>query len=427
MIPLSPAEFATLLDPLGPFEPRVHLAAAVSGGADSMALALLARDWALARGGRVSALIVDHGLRSDSAAEAALTRERLAGQGITPEVLTLHGLTRGPALAERARVARHAALEAACAGSGILHLLFAHHAADQAETVAMRRLAGSLPAGLAAMAALVETSMLRRLRPLLTVPPGRLRAGLRAAGVAWVEDPSNADPATLRARLRALHDDADGAGPAIAAAVAAASARGRARARAEQDSVTEMAARVSLYPEGFAILSPGPVDPAGLAGLLRTVAGAARPPPLRQLASLAAAPAAATLGGARIMPAGRLHQGSWLVVREAAAMAPPVPARPGARWDGRFRLAAGALGLPRDATLGPLGADAGALRRLSPLPAAVLWGLPALRSQGRLFAVPHLDYAVGTAYPRCGVVFDPAGPAVVAPFVAAPFVAVADR
>ncbi|MCW3477940.1 tRNA lysidine(34) synthetase TilS, partial [Limobrevibacterium gyesilva] len=179
--------------PLGPFEPAPHLAVAVSGGADSMALALLARDWTRARGGRITALVVDHGLRAASAGEAACTRDRLAMLGIPARLFTLQGLGHGPALAARARAARYAVLEAACAKASILHLLLAHHAADQAETVAMRLLDRSGPAGLAGMAALVEAGRVRRLRPLLPVPPGRLRATLHAAGIAWVEDPSNAD------------------------------------------------------------------------------------------------------------------------------------------------------------------------------------------------------------------------------------------
>ena len=419
MTPLTQPEFAALLTPLGPFEPRPHLAVAVSGGPDSMALALLARDWSRARNGQVTAFIVDHALRAESATEATLTRERLAALGIPSQILTLRNLRRGPALAERARDARHAALEAACAASGRVHLLFGHHAADQAETVAMRALRGSLPAGLAGMAALVETATLRRIRPLLTIPSGRLRAVLRAAGAEWVEDPSNTDPATMRARLRALHDDADGAGAGITQAVAAACAHGTARTLAEQETAYRMARQASLYPEGYAILAPGAVDPLGLAALLRAVAGARRPPPLRQVAKLAAAPAAATLAGARIMPAGRLRRAGWLVVREAAAMSPAVPAQPGARWDNRFRLRAGDGSLPGDATIGALGRDAAGLRDRSPLPASVLVGLPALRSQGRVFAVPHLDYAASGAYSQIRLSFDPVGPAVATPFVPA--------
>ena len=74
-----------------------------------------------------------------------------------------------------------------------------------------------------------------------------------------------------------------------------------------------------------------------------------------------AAPRAATLAGVRILPAGRLRPGAWLLVREAAAMAPPVPARAGVRWDGRFRLAA-APPPPEGAMLGALGDDAARLR-----------------------------------------------------------------
>ena len=51
---------------LGPFEPSPRIAAGVSGGADSMALALLADAWARERGGSLLALVVDHGLRAES-------------------------------------------------------------------------------------------------------------------------------------------------------------------------------------------------------------------------------------------------------------------------------------------------------------------------------------------------------------------------
>ena len=114
------ARFAAALDRLGPFEPEPLLAVAVSGGPDSLALALLAHGWAAARGGDVLALIVDHGLRRDSATEATLTQDRLAGQGIAACILRIAGLVRGPALAERARGVRYMVLEQACASRGIV-------------------------------------------------------------------------------------------------------------------------------------------------------------------------------------------------------------------------------------------------------------------------------------------------------------------
>ena len=62
--PVGAADFARLMAPFEPFESAPVLAVGVSGGRDSLALALLARDWAAARGGRVTGLIVDHGLRA---------------------------------------------------------------------------------------------------------------------------------------------------------------------------------------------------------------------------------------------------------------------------------------------------------------------------------------------------------------------------
>ena len=380
--------------PLGPFEPAPHLAVAVSGGADSMALALLAAAWAMSRGGRVTALVVDHGLRVESGAEAALTIERLGQCGIHARCLPIAGLARGPALAERARAARYGVLNEACAAAGILHLLLGHHAGDQAETVAMRALGRSGPAGLAGMSVLVETAAVRLLRPLLRVPPGRLRATLRAAGVDWVEDPSNADPATLRARLRSERGDPDGDGPATRAVVESAARRGTERQAVELRIAAELAACAAMHPAGYATLS-GCISPPALAALVRTMSGAAYPPSPGRVERLAAKIRPATLAGARIIPApGRLAAaGSWLLAREASAMAPPVLARNGAVWDGRFRLRMAAA-LPPGTTLGALGPDAAALRRLSPLPAAVLHTLPALRADGNLFAVPHLRYVV---------------------------------
>jgi tRNA(Ile)-lysidine synthase len=409
-VALGAAEFAVAMAGLGPFERAQRLAAGVSGGADSMALALLGDAWARERGGSLLGLIVDHGLRDESGAEAAVVAARLDALGIAARVLRIDGLARGPALAERAREARLRVLAEACAGEGILHLLLGHHAGDQAETVLIRSLSGSGVAGLAGMASIVETAGLRILRPLLATPPARLRATLVSAGVAWVEDPSNIDPAALRPRLRMMRRDRDGAGAATAALVDAAAASGRHRADEDGRVAAILAERASLRPEGFAVLcgsasARDAIEPRALAALLQTVAGAPFPPPTRSVAHLAAAPKPATLAGARLVPAGRLGPG-LLVVREEAAMAPPVPARPGIVWDGRFHLGADARVSP-GATLGALGADAARLRRASPLPSAVLRTLPAVRLGAALLAVPHLHYPDADACACIPVTFTP--------------------
>ena len=213
---LTAESFAALMAPFAPFESKPVLAVAVSGGRDSLALALLAHEWAVARGGHVVALIVDHGLRAEAGVEAAATRDLLCGHGIAADILQWTGAKPTHGLQEAARLARYGLLFDACRQRGILHLLVAHHADDQAETVAMRAARGSGPDGLAGMAALVERRHARLLRPLLSVPRARLTATLEARGVAWIDDPSNTDRRFERARLRAagVARQADLVGPA---------------------------------------------------------------------------------------------------------------------------------------------------------------------------------------------------------------------
>ena len=199
---LTAESFAALMAPFCPFESRPVVAVAVSGGRDSVALALLAHDWARSRGGRVVGLIVDHGLRAEAADEARIARETLRSQGIDSEILCWTGPKPSSGLQEGAREARYRLLFDACRVRSILHLLVAHHADDQAETVAMRARRGSGPDGLAGMAALVEHRYLRMLRPLLGVRRSAITAFMEVRGVGWSEDPSNADPRFERVRVR---------------------------------------------------------------------------------------------------------------------------------------------------------------------------------------------------------------------------------
>ena len=444
------------------------MAVAVSGGADSMALCLLAHDWARPRNGEIHALTVDHGLRPCSAAEADATLGRLAVIGVPGRKLSVSGLCHGPALAERAREARYRVLLDACATAGIAHLLLAHHRGDQVETVMTRALSGSASSGLAGMAALRETSFVRLLRPLLDVAPGRLRDYLTARGIAWVEDPSNRDPAARRVRLRMARDDPAGTGEGTLAVAEAARRAGIARAERDRAIAHILAQRASFHPEAFALITPGPIDPEALSALLRTIAGAPFAPPIDRVAVLARNPGPATIGGVRVMAAGHLGRG-WLLIRERRAMEAPVAARCGAVWDGRFRLTAappGALPLPNDSpcsvragpaglpdpagvfeaaaiaadragadpdshvgveepavggahehegrglTLGALDEDAITFRDRTSLPAAILHALPAVRLDGEILAVPH----IGIGDPRWHIVFDPRNRAAGAPF-----------
>ena len=270
------------------------------------------------------------------------------------------------------------------------------------------------------MPALVETHDVRLLRPLLDVAPGRLREYLTERAVVWIDDPSNDDPGALRARLRAVRADPSGTGGGTLAIAHAARAAGIRRAARDVAIAEILAERATVRPEGYALLTPGPIDAGSLAALLRTIAGARHAPPIDRVAVLARSPRPATLGGVRIVPAGRLGAG-WLLVREPRAMQGPVPARRGAVWDGRFRLVRG----PPDAsvpdlgdhdagelTLGALGADAARFRNRDGPPALVLQCLPAVRLGGAVVAIPH----IGMGDERWQLLFDPLNCAAGAPF-----------
>lgn len=365
------AIFSAALARLGPFGPNPQLAVAVSGGADSTALALLTHEWCAARGGAAKAFIVDHGLRAGSAPEAALTVRRLAARGIAAQIITLRNLPRGAGLQAAARAARYEALAAEASAQGFLHLLLGHHAADQAETVAMRAARG--PGGAEGMSVWSARREILLLRPLLHLRPEGLRDYLRAQRMEWVEDPSNLSEKFERVRLRL-------------AGVEAAPAGAAARAEREAAAARFLAAHAQFRPEGFVLLDAATAPPAVLGALIRTIGGAGYPPRQTALARLAAHLRPATLGGVKIMPAGRLGPG-WLLTREPAACAPPIPAVLGAVWDGRFCLhAAPAPGQ----SLGALGADAQYYKKFNDLPSVVLRGLPVLRhvDGSRIFPAP---------------------------------------
>ena len=368
-----------------------------------MCLAWLAAGW-----GRPLGLIVDHGLRPESAAEAGQAAVRLAGFGVRSRILPIRDLLPGPGLAARARRARYAALERAAAAEGLSDLLVGHHAGDQAETLLIRAEAGSGPAGLAGMDRVVETPALRLVRPLLGAAPERLRATLIGEGTGWAEDPSNADPRSTRTRMRQMITSRNDQ------LVREFAQEAPCRTRTEQQRAATLAIRVSVFPEGYALLTPGRLDAGCVATLIRALTGAPYGARSGALARLAADPVHATLGGVQFLPAGRLGSGT-LVVREAAAMAPDIPAHPGAVWDRRFLLTASGP-LPDGATLGAVGSDAAPLRRRTALPSCVLRALPALRAPGHPLAVPHLGVLDGWTNAGVRLTLHPANPVAGAAF-----------
>jgi tRNA(Ile)-lysidine synthase len=184
---------------------------AVSGGPDSTALLLLAARWAKRqkkRRPKLVAVTVDHGLRAEAVAEAAAVKRLARRLGV--QHTTLHWRDKKPksGLQNAARIARYRLLAQAATRAGYAHIMTAHTLDDQAETVLFRLARSSGITGLAGIAPAsllpVGDDEIFLVRPLLQVPKSRLVATLKAAGIAFAEDPSNSDPRFTRSRLRAL-------------------------------------------------------------------------------------------------------------------------------------------------------------------------------------------------------------------------------
>jgi tRNA(Ile)-lysidine synthase len=158
----------------------------------------------LARGPRLVAVTVDHGLRTEAAAEARDVKRLARSLDLPHRTLRWTGAKPKAGLPAAARAARYRLLAQAARASGATHILTAHTRDDQAETLLMRLLRGSGIAGLAAMARESERDGLRLARPFLDVSKSQLIATLKKAKVGFVDDPTNRDTSFTRPRLRAV-------------------------------------------------------------------------------------------------------------------------------------------------------------------------------------------------------------------------------
>ncbi|MBP2227035.1 tRNA(Ile)-lysidine synthase [Azospirillum agricola] len=409
--PLTGSEFARLMDRLGGFEPAPRVVVGLSGGGDSVALALLLNRWVAGQGGELLALTVDHGLRPESAAEAEAVGRSMAALGIAHRILRWDGGKPAGGIQAAARAARHRLLADACAAEGILHLALAHHRDDQAETVLLRLARGSGVDGLAGMTAIRAEGYVRVLRPLLEVPHGRLLATCRAAGAAWIEDPSNENPRYARARLRAARGLLAAEGLDAGRLGETARRAGRARAALEAVTASLLAEAAAVYPEGWIALDPAALCSApeeialrALGRCLAVVGGGAHPVRDEAVERLHAEVAAGrlrgrTLAGCRVL----CRRGQVMIAREPEAAADRLVAAPGRRvlWDRRFAVVP-AAGRDSPVTVARLG-EGGWREVVAAMPAArgldlhpaVRESLPSLWSGGCLVAVPHLGFPCG--------------------------------
>jgi tRNA(Ile)-lysidine synthase len=252
------------------------LVLAVSGGPDSTALLVLAARWAkqLKHAPKLIAVTIDHGLRPEAAREAAMVKQLARRLGVPHRTLHWRGEKPQSGLQEAARYARYELLAQIATRARFAHILTAHTLDDQAETVLFRLARGSGLFGLTGMAHAAPLPLrgvreIFLVRPLLHLPKARLVATLKAARIAYAEDPSNRDPRFTRTRLRSLM-------PALARE--GLDARGLARfaarlRRAESTiQVAVQAARSALAPLPWREHGPIVFETAPFAGLPAEVA-----------------------------------------------------------------------------------------------------------------------------------------------------------
>ncbi len=220
-----------VLDELTPGR-RVEVA--LSGGADSLAVAACLAFVAPRDGWLAGAVVVDHNLQPGSDEVAARAAEQARGLGLDADVVTVTvGTDGGPEAA--ARDARLGALRSRDADA----VLLGHTLDDQAETVLLGLGRGSGARSLAGMPAV--DGIIRR--PFLTLRRSETERICTASGLTWWSDPHNVDPAFRRSRLRhealPLLEDVLGGG------VAEALARTASQLRADTALLDSLAAEVS--------------------------------------------------------------------------------------------------------------------------------------------------------------------------------------
>ena len=419
---LSDTEMADLMAVFGPFECRPHIAVAVSGGADSLALTLLCKTWVDMRGGTMSALSVDHGLREGSGDEIEQLGKWLAARGIEHVVLCWEGDKPRTGVQAAARIARYDLLEKWCRETGVLHLLLGHHQEDQAETFLLRLGHNSGVDGLAGMAGIIEKSHMRILRPLLTTPKVRLRATLKAASQPWLEDPSNRNIDFERVRIRNFLPKLVALGLTPVCISETAGRMARVRVALEAEASRLLATSCSVDSAGYACFDAGnlfsgqdEISLRAIARALLCIGGAEYAPRLVKLENLYekmkgvlqghnAAWKGATLAGCRILPLkGRAGVMTFLMCREERSLPEVLPVYGGMKmnWDNRFYLHLRGLKSAENkgARLQPLGRngwavlcrEAPSIRNVS-VPIPVSMTLPTLVDNEGIVAVPHLNY-----------------------------------
>jgi tRNA(Ile)-lysidine synthase len=397
-----PARIDRILSPLKRWR---HLALAVSGGADSVGLMLLASRW---KGPvQFTVLTLDHGLRANSRGEALKVVKWARSLGFDAHRLTWRAAKPVRGLQSRAREARYRLFAQWCAQHDAEGVVTAHTLDDQAETFLMRLARGSGVDGLSAMAGATVIYGVRVLRPLLDIRRVELRQFLEAEKQEFFDDPSNADTGFERVRIRQTKEALRKAGVSFEHLAMAARRMGRAREALERSTERLQDHCVTFENEGHAIVDLTPFLAAPeeirlrlLARLFARMGGSSHRPRLAEIERFGAwleegKQQARTLGGCRV----KRRRDSFIIGRESGRMTKTaITVRPGEThlFDDRFKVRLHAR-KGESMTLVALGQakSRGTVKRPKNLPEFVFRTLPALVAGEEIALVPHIGYSRG--------------------------------
>ena len=394
------------------FEPLTAykgLVLAVSGGADSTALMLLVRRWrhfARFPFSNITVVTVDHGLRKESASEAAWVADQAIRLGFQHRTLVWQGTKPKTGLQAAARDARYDLLAEFCREHSMTAMVTAHTSDDQAETVIMRLARGSGLDGLSAMAVVTNWEGIDLIRPLLGERRSVLENFLKQEKQDWISDPSNHDENYERIRVRKAMQASEKLGISQEKLILSARRLGRARIALDALTASFLRANLTVHEAGFGEISLSTIlaapEELALRSLSRMILAFGDPGGFLQLSKIEAAHAkltqgckAFTLGGCEFVS----RNGFLAVFREYGRMdrvETRVSMGQKILWDKRFsvQLNVTKAAILKLRALGPDGLavikDAGGT--FGSVPRTAIATLPSLWSENRLSYVPFVQF-----------------------------------
>ena len=380
-----------------------HFAVAVSGGADSLALALL-----MSQICTIETVTVDHGLRADALDEARFVGDIMARHSIAHTILHWEGEKPSTGIQAAAREARYKLIHDWCVEKNIPNLILAHHMDDQAETFLMRLSRGSGVYGLASM---TEQSQLmgglgdiQLLRPLLHVPKERLQATLTSMGQDWVEDPSNSDLQYDRVKAREYLKGSPLLNLNSVKLAQTADRMQRAKQALDYYAGELLAAAVVVYPAGYAEIdvkalcaAPDETGLRALARLVRHIGGAVYSPRYDKLERAYRALGSPDFKGQTLLGCQFTVSGDTVIVSRESAAIDEAPWCGDGLWDGRYIITQSGQGqikkLDEDGWVQIKSLDS--TLKNTPIAYTARLALPTLWQNGKVVAQPHLGFGKG--------------------------------